>query len=76
METEPMITLPRRAYKDLALGFLMSEAGEVLRDAIHAGSGSRVTHLGAPFGTVFASVWRNDQDEAMMFLAEYLWLRT
>jgi hypothetical protein len=63
-------------YETLKAGFVVRSAdsltGQLGENAAHAGPEHRVLHPGDPFGRVFAWVWDDDQDQAMVLLADYL----
>jgi hypothetical protein len=66
------ITLPYRVYGTLKAGFVKGGADWVMREAVDMPADDRVLHLGDPFGRVFAWVWNDDKDVAMMLLSDYL----
>jgi hypothetical protein len=70
----PDYTLPRRVYETLKAGFTASSADWLIRQILRdrPGQEPRVLHLGDPFGRVFAWVWHDDQDQAMLLLADLL----
>jgi hypothetical protein len=66
------ITLPYRVYGTLKAGFVKGEADWVMREVVDMPADDRVFHLGDPFGRVFAWVWNDDKDVAMILLSDYL----
>jgi hypothetical protein len=66
------ITLPYRVCGTLKAGFVKGEADWVMREAVDMPADDRVSHLGDPFGRVFAWVWNDDKDVAMMLLSDYM----
>lgn len=66
------ITLPYRVYGTLKAGFVKGEADWLMREVVDMPADDRVLHLGDPFGRVFAWVWNDDKDTAMMMLSDYL----
>jgi len=68
---EPTISLPYRVYATLKAGFVMGMADWMIRH-VDSGAERRISHLGDPFGRVFAWVWSHDKDQAMILLADYL----
>ncbi len=73
-QTGPDYTMPRRVYDTLKAGFTDSSADWLIRQILHdrPDQEHRVLHLGDPFGRVFAWVWKDDPDQAMLLLADYL----
>jgi len=71
-QTGPTVTMPQRVYRQLAAGFAIHSAewitGIITRHPQHRGA----LHAGDPFGTVFAWMWQDDPDQAMVFLADTL----
>jgi hypothetical protein len=67
----PTVTIPDKIYQFLKAGFVGSMAdwaiNQVRTDAEH-----RIDHLGDPFGLVFAWIWADDRDQAMILLADYM----
>lgn len=71
-QTEPSVTMPRRVYGTLKAGFTEHAAEWLSRRLRDGPPGQRMMHLGDPFGRVFAWIWREDPDQAMLLLADYL----
>jgi hypothetical protein len=73
-QTGPDYTLPRQVYETLKAGFNASSADWLIRNVLHdrPGQSPRVLHPGDPFGRVFAWVWRDDPDQAILLLADYM----
>jgi hypothetical protein len=66
----PGVTVPHSIYATLRVGFVAATADAVI-DFMQDGP-SRVTDLGSAFGRVFAWVWSNDRDQAIIMLADLL----
>lgn len=71
-QNEPAITMPKQVYETLKSGFLEREAEWLTRQLLESPAHQRSTHPGDPFGRVFAWVWHQNPDEAMMMLGDYL----
>lgn len=66
------ITIPRQVYRTLTTAFAAHEAESITRQIRDNPQNRDIMHLGDPFGSVFACIWDDDQDGAMLFLADYL----
>lgn len=66
------ITLPYRVYTTLKAGFVKGAADWVIRRVADMPADDRVPHLGDNFGRVFAWIWNDDKDLAMILLSDYL----
>ncbi len=71
-QTGPTITIPRQVYDTLKAGFAGHAAEWLTRKLRDNPEDRQVMHPGDPFGRVLAWVWREDPDEAMLLLADYL----
>ncbi len=71
-QTGPAITLPRRVYETLKSAFAAHSAEWVTRQIQDEPQHRKIMHLGDPFGRVFAWVWNDDPDQAMILLADML----
>jgi hypothetical protein len=73
-QTGPDYTLPRRVYETLKAGFTANSADWLIHQILHdkPAAANRVLHLGDPFGRVFAWVWEDDPDQAMVLLGDFL----
>jgi hypothetical protein len=69
----PPVIVPRAVYQQLKAGFAARSAEQITRRLLrHPAHEPRLAHPGDPFGTVFAWMWADDQDQAMIFLADVL----
>jgi hypothetical protein len=72
-QNEPVVTMPARVYQTLRSGFTAHAAEWLTHQLQDTPPGQRrLIHPGDHFGRVFAWVWRDDPNEAMLMLADYL----
>ena len=72
ISVEPTITLPHSLYRTLKAGFVKGAADWVMRRIERMPADDRIPHLGDHFGRVFAWIWNQDKDQAMILLSDYL----
>ena len=66
--------IPRRVYQLLRSGFVQHEAHDLLRGLRRDGGylPGDVVHPGDPFGTVLAWLWRDNPNEAVSLLGDFV----
>jgi hypothetical protein len=71
-QTGPTVALPQRVYRQLVAAFATHSAEWITRMIQRDPQHRDAMHPGDPFGTVFAWIWQDNPDQAMLFLADTL----